>query len=466
MFSGNRLSRTLIGDRAFYRRLLHVMVPAIIQMSVANFVNLLDNLMVGTLGTAEISGVAVTNQLMFVFNMILFGVLGGTGIFSAQYFGARDMDGVRNVFRAKIWLSAAVTALGLALLIWQDDLLIGLFLQGQGDPQLAGSILREAKRYLYVMLWGLLPFGVSQCYATTMREAGELHVPMQAGLVAVGVNLMGNYLLIFGHLGFSPMGVTGAALATVISRYVEMAIVIYAAHRREIFRYFRGVYSSLRVPAGLIRAIFTKGAPLIVNEILWSISMAKTAQIYTLRGLTVLAGINISSTITNLFNVIVIANGTTVAVIIGQMLGAGETEKAKEDIWKIIFFGFAGSTVVAAAMGLMSPFFPRLYNTEEAVRTMAQSFILSQAVLMPVNILSNAAYFTLRSGGRTVITFMVDAVFNWAVSIPVTLFLVHGTALPIMPLYFLSQATAILKAALGIALVKKGVWVRNIVGKV
>lgn len=465
MFSNYKLYHTLIGDRAFYKKLLHVMVPAIIHMSVANFVNLLDNLMVGSLGTAEISGVAVTNQLMFVYNMVMFGVLGGTGIFSAQYFGARDMEGVRSVFRAKVWLTMMMTALGLVLLIAQDRALIGVFLQGDGDPVLAESIMAEAKKYLYVMLWGLLPFTVAQCYATTMREAGELHVPMRAGLIAVGVNLVGNYLLIFGHLGCPKMGVVGAAVATVISRYVEMAIVIYAGHRNDIFSYFRGVYKTLKVPASLIRSIFTKGAPLIVNEILWSVGMAKMAQIYTLRGLTVLAAINISSTITNLFNVILIASGTTVAVIIGQMLGAGETEKAKEDIWKIIFFGFAGCTLVAVVMGFLSPYFPLLYNTENAVRVMAQSFILSQALLMPVNSFSNAAYFTLRSGGRTIITFLVDAAFNWTVSIPFTLFLVHGTALPIMPLYLISQSVAVLKAALGLALVKKGVWVRNIVGQ-
>lgn len=464
MFFTQKLYRTFIGDRAFYKKLLHVMVPAIIHMSVANFVNLLDNLMVGSLGTAEISGVAVTNQLMFVFNMVLFGVLGGTGIFSAQYFGARDMDGVRNVFRAKMWLSLLMTGLGLALLIVKDTALIGVFLQGEGDPVLAEGIMAEARRYLYVMLWGLLPFAVSQSYATTMREAGELHVPMRAGLVAVGVNLVGNYLLIFGHLGCPRMGVVGAAVATVISRYVEMAIVLYAGHRKDIFSFFRGVYRSLKVPGSLIRSIFTKGAPLIINEILWSVGMAKIAQIYTLRGLTVLAAINISSTITNLFNVILIANGTTVAVIIGQMLGAGETERAKEDIWKIIFFGFSGCTLVSVVMGFLSPYFPLLYNTEDAVRLMAQSFILSQAVLMPVNSLSNAAYFTLRSGGRTIITFLVDAAFNWTIGIPFTLFLIHGTALPIIPLYFISQSTALLKAAIGITLVRKGVWVRNIVG--
>lgn len=442
------------------------MVPAIIHMSVANFVNLLDNLMVGALGTAQISGVAVANQLMFVFNMIMFGVLGAAGIFSAQYFGARDTEGVRNVFRAKIWLTMIVTLLGLAMLILWDKALIGVFLKGQGDPALADQIMEEARRYIYIMLWGILPFAIAQSYATTMREAGELRVPMHAGIIAVLVNLAGNYVLIYGHLGCPPMGVVGAALSTVISRYVEMIIVMYAAHKMEMFRFFRGVFRTLKVPAALIESIFTKGAPLILNEVLWSVSMAKIAQIYTLRGLTVLAAINISSTITNLFNVLLIANGTTVAVIIGQMLGAGETEKAKEDIWKIIFFGFAGCTLIAIVMALLSPFFPRLYNTEETVRLMAENFILAQAIMIPANSLCNASYFTLRSGGRTMITCLMDAGFNWAVTIPFTLFLVHETDLAIIPLYFISQTTSILKAAIGVTLVHKGIWVRNIVQNV
>lgn len=455
--------RFLIGDRAFYKRIMHILVPGVIHMSVANFVNFLDNIMVGSLGTAQVSGVAITNQLMFVFNMIVFGVLGAAGIFSAQYFGAKDVDGVRSVFRAKLWMSMITLLIAFFLLITFETELISLYLKGEGEPALALQIMQEAKSYLHIMLWGLLPFVLSQCYATTMREAGELHVSMRAGVVALIVNLTGNWLLIFGNLGFPAMGVQGAAIATVLSRYVELGIIAYAAHKSELFYFFRGVYRSLKVPGRLIGDILKKGSPLIVNEIFWAVGMATLMQTYTLRGLPVLAATNISSTITNLFNAVLISTGSTVAVIIGQQLGAGKVQEARQDIWKLIFFGFAGTAAVAAVMGVMAPLFPKLYNTEDTVRHLATSFIISSAILIPFNSISNSSYYALRSGGSTVITFLFDAVFNWCVMIPFALFLVHYTSLHITTLYFLSQAINLLKSALGVWLIHRGVWAKNLV---
>lgn len=461
----HRLYNVLIGDRAFYKRVLHILVPGVIHMSVANFVNLLDNIMVGSLGTAQVSGVAITNQLMFVFNMIIFGVLGAAGIFSAQYFGAKDTKGVRNVFRAKLWMSLITLLIAFFLLITYENGLISLYLKGDGDPVLAGQIMQGAKNYLHIMLWGLVPFALSQCYATTMREAGELHVSMRAGVVALVVNLTGNWLLIFGNLGFPALGVQGAAIATVLSRYVELAIIVYAGHKFEMFHFFKGVYRSIKVPGHLIQDILKKGSPLIVNEIFWSVGMATLMQTYTLRGLPVLAATNISSTISNLFNAVLISTGSTVAVIIGQQLGAGKVQEARRDIWKLIFFGFAGTALVALVMGLLAPLFPRLYNTEDNVRHLATSFIISSAMLMPFHSISNCSYFALRSGGSTFITFLFDAAFNWVIVIPLTLFLVHGTSLHITTLYFLSQAINLLKSVLGVLLIRHGVWAKNLVSQ-
>lgn len=459
----HRLFHLFIGDRAFYKKVLHILVPGVIHMSVANFVNLLDNIMIGSLGTAEVSGVAITNQLMFVFNMIVFGVLGAAGIFSAQYFGAKDLKGVRNVFRAKIWMSMGTTLIALVLLLAAETQLISLYLKGEGEAAAAAQIMMEAQHYLHIMLWGLVPFALSQCYSSTMREAGELHVPMRAGVVALTVNLVGNWLLIYGNLGFPRMGVQGAAIATVLSRFVELGVIAYAAHRSEMFRFFRGVYRTLRVPGEVIRDILKKGSPLIVNEIFWSVGMATLMQIYTLRGLPVLAATNISSTISNLFNAVLISTGSTVGVIIGQQLGAGEVEQARKDIWKLIFFGFVGCALVSTVMIILAPVFPTFYNTEDIVRKLAASFIVSSAILMPFHSISNCSYFALRAGGSTIITFLFDAAFNWVIVIPFTLFLVHGTNLHITTLYFFSQAVNLIKSVLGVWLVKRGVWARNLV---
>ncbi len=458
-----KIKRTLIGDRAFYRTVFAIVVPIIIQNSVSNFVNLLDNIMVGSLGTAQLSGVAVANQLLFVFMLCIWGGLAGPGIYGAQYFGAGDMEGLRNTFRIKLWISAVIVVASLAIFIgWGDRLILG-YLTGEGDAASAEAMFASGRDYLRVMLFGLLPFALTQSYSGTLREAGETMLPMKAGIAAVLTNLCGNWILIYGNLGFPKMGVEGAATATVLSRFVELAIIAIGAHRSQRYGFMRGAYRTLKVPAKLLRGVMKKGIPLLVNEALWSMGIATLMQIYSVRGLMVLAGLNIASTINNLFNVVFLSMGNAVAVMIGQALGANDMRRARGDVWKLMSFSVFSCIVIGSVLAILSPVFPHLYNTEEGVRMLAARFILTAACLMPINSIAHACYFTLRSGGSTIITFLFDSVYSWAVHIPFALLLVYKTDLDIMMLYPVCQLVEIVKSSIGLILVRKGVWIRNIV---
>lgn len=458
-----RFRSTFIGDKAFYRSVLAIMIPVVVQHSVTNFVNLLDNIMVGQLGTEQMSGVAIANQLIFVFSLCIFGGLSGPGIFGAQYYGAGDTEGLRHTFRIKVWFSAIITALVvLVFFIWQTPL-IRLFLRGDGDPLLAEAMLVHAKDYLLFMVPGMLPFALSMSYATTYRETGETMLPMKAGIAAVLTNLLFNWLLIFGNLGFPAWGVKGAAIATVISRFVELGILLSAAHRQERFSFFRKIYRNLRVPADLLLRVLKKGSPLFLNEVLWSLGMAAMTQAYSTRGLLVLSALNIASTATNLFNVFFYGVGNAVAVLVGHSLGAGNIKKARADVWKLLFLSFAMCIGVGAVLASLSGVFPGLYNVDGAAKRMAGIFIIISAVLMPIHAVTHGSYFTLRSGGSTIITFLFDSAFTWLLLLPLTQALVHWTALPIVPLYLVTQSANLVKFAAGILLVRAGVWQKNIV---
>ncbi len=419
--------------------------------------------MIGKLGTAQISGVGVSNQLLLVFNMVIFGVLSAAGIFSAQYFGSRDYDGVRQVFRSKIYLGVSTTVVCIILFLTADEALLSLFLQGEGSRELAKNILRNAKLYLHIMLIGLPAFVFSQSVSTTMRESGDLTVPMRAGIAALLTNLLGNYFLIFGNWGFPALGLVGAAIATVISRYVELFIIIYAARRNEKFFFFNNVFHKFSVPAGLWKNIFTKGTPLMLNEILWSLSISATNQIYSRRSLDVLAAINISISVVGMFNVVIIASGTAVSVIIGHLLGAGETEQAKKEAWQLMFFSFVSCTFLGIILYFLAPLFPQMFNTQNEVRQTATSFIRTFSIVLPIQAATDCTYYTLRAGGRTIITLLSDSVFNWVVLYTLAYVLVEYTSMPIEELYFCVQAATLLKLIVGLILVKKGTWVHNLV---
>jgi len=457
------LRRTFVGDRAFYKVVLSIAVPVIIQNSISNIVNLLDNVMVGQVGTAEMSGVAIANQLLFVFNLCIFGGLSGPSIFGAQFYGAGDMEGLKDTFRIKLWISLTILVLALFAFLGWGDQLIALYLTGSGEASDAALMFESAKEYLLIMLLGLLPFSLSQAYSGTIRETGETVLPMKASIAAVLTNLVGNWILIYGNLGAPAMGVSGAAIATVISRFVEVGVILYAVRENPKFSFLRGTYRTLRVPSSLFKSVMKKGAPLLVNEALWSVGMATLMQIYSVRGLVVLAGLNIASTVTNLFNVVYIAIGSAVAVIVGQSLGASDMEKARGDAWKLLAFSFGACVVVGGILAVLSPVMPLIYPAGAEVHALATVFILTGACFMPIHAVTHCTYFTLRSGGSTIITFLFDCAFTWCASIPFALLMVHETDLPIMTLYPICQSVDLLKCGIGVFLVAKGVWIRNIV---
>ena len=341
-----------------------------------------------------------------------------------------------------------------------------MYLSGSSDGGDLKAALGYGKSYLKVMLFGLPAFMMVQIYVSTLRECGETVVPMKAGIAAVFVNLCLNYILIYGKFGLPALGVVGAATATVVSRYVEAAIVILWTHaHKERNPYIEGVYRTLKVPGHLAVKYFVKGAPLLINETMWSAGMAMLIQCYSVRGLNVIAGLNIANTINNVFNVVFIAMGDAVAIIIGQLLGAGKMKEARDTDNKIIAFSVFTCIGVAVLMVFIAPLFPRIYNTTEDVKALAVQFIVAQAIFMPQAAFMHAAYFTLRSGGKTIVTFLFDSVFVWCVSVPVAYALSRFTGVPVIVIFAMVQMADWIKCAIGFVLVKKGVWLQNIVGE-
>ena len=452
------------GDRRFYKTALSVALPIMIQNGITNLVGMLDNVMVGRVGTVEMTGVSIANTLLFVFNLAIFGAVSGAGIFGAQFYGKGDLDGVRHAFRFKVLECTGLVALGVGVFLLFGRNLMELYLRGEGEQTNIEESLRFGQSYLRIMLLGLPAFALSQCYAGTFRESGQTVPPMTAGLLAVGVNFVCNWLLIFGKLGLPRLGSDGAAIASVISRCVEAGIVMLWAHRDPAKTpFFRGVWKSLRIPGRLAGQILKRGAPLILNETLWALGQALLLQSYSIRSYDVVSAANISSTLCSVFNVAFIAMGAAIGIIVGQLLGAGKIEEAKDTDRKLIVFAELICLFFGGVMAAISGLFPCFYNTEPEIRSLASSFILINALLMPVYSYANAAYFTLRSGGKTFVTFLFDSVFSCLVTAPVAFVLSRFTDLPIVWLFLCCQGVELIKSAVGYALIRSGIWIQTIV---
>ena len=451
-------------DRKFFLFVLGIAVPIMVQNAITNFVALLDNIMIGQLGTEEMSGVAIINQLLFVFNVTLFGACAGAGIFTSQFHGSGNPDGVRQTFRYKLLLGGLLLAASLLVLcLWGTPLIQAWLHQSSSTGDLALT-LSSAHGYLKIMLWGLLPYTIKEVYASTLRETGRSVPPMVAGLIAVAVNLFLNYLLIFGKWGMPRLGITGGAIATVVSRVVECAIVMAWTHKNtEKSPYIVGVYRSFHIQPKLAKSITCKGMPLLFNELLWSGAVAVLSRCYAQRGLDIVAGYNIASAVIELASVVYLSLGSATAIVLGQILGADDKPRAKAAVPKLALLSAVLCTLVGIVTVALSGVFPLLYNTTDHIRSLAQKFIIIYGCFQPVYAISNVEYFSLRSGGKMLITFLFDSLFSWIVVVPVAIALVWGTALSAVLVYLVVQFTELLKAILGYFYVKRGSWLHNLV---
>ena len=456
-----------IGDRAFYSHVLHLILPMMIQQGITQFVNLLDNVMVGRLGTAPMSGVAIVNQIIFIFNLTIFGGLSGASIFGAQFYGKGDHKGLRATFRFRIMFSAAILVLGIAVFLLFGEPLFQLYLNKDASSAAdLAATLEAANSYMHIMLWGLFPFVAVQCYSSTLKDTGETFSPMVASVISIAVNLVLNYLLIFGNFGFPKMGVAGAALATVIARYIEMAYLLaYTYLHKGRFLFLDGAFSSLKVPLSLCKRIAVTGTPLLLNEALWSVGMAAISMCYATRGLTAVAATNINSTVWNLFSIAIMASGNAIGILSGQLLGAGEIDLAKDTVRKLLFFAVSANVCIGLVFIAFAPVIPRIYNTEEIVRQTATSLLILSGCFMPISAYSNGAYFTIRSGGKTFITFLFDCVFTWVVCLPIAFVLSRFTGLSVVWICAFVYCADLLKVIIGAVMIHSGIWANNVINE-
>jgi putative MATE family efflux protein len=454
-----------VGDREFYHRVVALVIPLVVQQGITSFVNLLDNVMVGGLGTNAISAVAIVNQLIMVFNLTIFGGLSGASIFGAQFFGNKDNKGLRNTFRFKLIFGFVTTVIAVLILYIYGRQLAGLFMgSSSNDASAVNETMNLVMDYMKVALIGLFPFMVVQTYAGTLRETGETVAPMIAGIISFSINLVFNYLLIYGTFGFPRLGVTGAAIATVLSRFVEMTYVVVYTHRNHVkYPFIENVFKGFSVPKTLAVRIIKTGSPLMFNEMLWSLGMTAINQNYSTRGLDVIAAVNITSTAWQLFTLVMFAMGNAVAILVGQCLGAGETEEAKDIDRKLIALTVVANIVIGFILILVAPLIPLIYNVEPGVRELTASLLRIAGIAIPMNAFIHATYFTIRSGGKTIITFFFDCVYTWCVPVVLSFILCRFTDMPVIWVYFCVTFIDIIKVIIGTIMLRNGFWAHNVI---
>ncbi len=448
----------LFGNKAFYKRVLHISIPIILQQGITNFVNLLDNIMVGQLNENAIAGVAIANQIMFVVNIVIMGVISGAGLFLVQYMGAQNKEGVKQAFRTKVILGIGIVFIFELCFFFFKEPLAAMFLT-------EAASIQAAVTYLTVMMWALPLIGVTFLYAFSFREVGLTKIPMITGLAAVVVNGLLNYALIFGNFGAPALGVKGAAIATVIARAVECLILIAVAHKKGVV-FAQGVFKDFRIAPSLFKRILKKSLPLILNDFFWSVGTTAIVLAYSQLGENVVSALTISQTANNMFFILFGALANSIGIIIGGELGANNLEQAWQDSTKLITLGVLVAMGCGVIMVIISRWIPLLYNVSAETRSIASHLMLISGLFFVTYTYSSCCFFTLRAGGAVMQTLILDSLFMWGCQVIVAFSLIYFTKLDIYVIYTLVQITDFLKMGVATYLWRKGKWVNNLALKI
>ena len=441
-------------NKSFYKRALIIALPLMFQQLITASVNLVDNLMVGQLGDAAIAGVAAANRYYMIATFAIFGIEGAANTFMAQYYGARDKEHVKQSFRFSIVSAYTIVTPFVLVGLFFPEQILGIFTNELDVIQQGSTYLRTVVlSYAFIAL--ALPTG------NGMRALGETKIPMYASTVAILTNAVFNYIFIFGHLGFEPMGVVGAAYGTLIARFVEAMLLLIILKIRP-FVFNTKLRNLFHINAKLAKAMIIKAIPLTANEILWSSGMSALFMFYATRGKEVMAGMSISSSMGDLFFTLFSGMAVATTVLISTPLGANKLDEAKENAYKLVRL----SSMMAIASGILlflaTMFIPQLYEVSDYSRQTAINYSRIQALMFWIYMLSAQAFFILRAGGDTRSTMLMDSVFMWCVNIPAVAFTAYFTSLDVIGMFLVGNATDLLKVFVAYYYLGKGKWLQNL----
>jgi putative MATE family efflux protein len=443
-----------IGPKQFYKDVLKIAVPLMLQQLITSFVNLVDNLMVGQLGDASLGGVAATNRFYMIAFFATFGILAAAGIFIAQYFGAKDREHMKQSFRFSI-LSAYLVILPFFVLgFLKPEWGIQYFTSDAG-------IVSEGIKYMSVASFSLLPLGLILAMTSAMRSTGETKIPLYAGIISVLTNAIFNYILIFGHFGFPAMGVAGAAYATIIARFVELGILMFVM-KVKAFAFSTKISEIFHISKMIVRNVSYKAAPLALNEFLWASGMATLFKFYATRGPEVISGMSIAGTTADLFFTLFGGMAVASTVMISQPLGANDLETGRANGYRMLGFSMFLAMCFAILMFGSSFIVPYFYNVSDEARSISQNVLRIMSFMFWIYMGTAQCYFILRAGGDTKSTFLMDSGFMWFVNIPVVFAFAYLTKYPIYIVYIAGQSTDFIKLSFSYWLVKKEKWVINL----
>jgi putative MATE family efflux protein len=447
-----------IRDREFYHILFRLALPITIQNLVASSLNMVDTVMIGQLGSTELVAVGLANQIFFLFVLLLFGINSGAAIFTAQFWGKKDVANIRRVLGLALLSGSLAALIFTVLAAFFPEHVLGLFMDKR-------DVLLLSSQYLKIVALSYVITACTFSFSFVSRSLGQVRLPMFVSIISLGFNTVGNYILIFGHFGLQPMGVKGAAIATVIARSLELFMLIFFIYRsnnalagrlKELF--------DLSIP--FARRFFNTSLTVILNEFVWALGMVMYSAAYARMGESSFAAIQMTLPIQNISMVLFLGMASACSVMLGNHIGADQKEDAFRTAKSIAILGVILGLGMTLVLIPTSRLLVSGYNVPHELKDLAVKIIIVFALFFSAKMfnLINVVGI-LRSGGDTKFTLIMDSCGVWLLGVPLAFLGALVWKLPVYWVVALVSTEEIVKAVFGLKRMNSKIWVRDIVSQ-
>lgn len=452
--------KKFIATKKFYTMALAIIMPIIAQQLFVSVAGYVDSIMVNSFSPEAYAGVSAANRLMFVFSFLFIGLTAAAGIFISQFFGAKNQKKILEAFNISLMFSAVLAVIAFVVIEIFGDRIVDLYIQNDLSRY-------YGYRYLDVMKWGMIITALNMAVGSAFRSTKETVLPMIIGIIEILINILLNYILIFGHFGAPQLDSLGAAIATIFSRFVSLVVlVIFALTWKKSS--LKGFYKNFKVDKNLVKNFFKKGTPLILNELLWSIGIVLLAMFYTYKNDVWYSAYAYSQNISDLFFIFFAGLGNGTAVIVGAALGAGDFDRAIRDSYWLKGLSVIMGVIMGVLMIVFAPMLLTLFTTDVEIMAISVKVMRITAIFVTLYAYNSTCFFILRAGGDSIRAFILDQGATYIISLPIAIVLgINATSLGIaLPtIYLISHSSDIIKFFVSNAFVNAKHWVVNLTAK-
>lgn len=437
--------------KGFYSSLIAIAIPVMLQNLLQTFINMLDTIMIGRLGSVEIAAVGLGNQVFFVLNMILFGICSGGGVFIAQFWGKKDIKGIRKSLGIMIAMAVFVSTVFTILCLIIPFKLLRLY---SPDP----NVIAAGGDYLRLVSLSYIMTAISFAFTNAFRCTERVKLPLVCTFISLFTNGITNYVLIF----IVGLGVQGAALATVFSRLVEFVIILVwsYAHKYEACGKLNEL---MNFDWSFVGRYIKIAIPVVINETIWGLGISVTNGIYAHAGTDAITAVNITGTISQLTWVFCMGFGNGMSVIIGKKIGEGDRNLAIGYANRSLWFMPMVGAVVGVFLWPLSYLLPVFFNVSPEILRTAKQMLLVLIVAYPFNsFCMNWVVGVCRAGGDTIFSAVVEMITMWVYAIPVGLLSAFVLHHPTVLIYICITSESLIKAVIGLIRVLSRKWLHDV----